>query len=120
MNDRRDILQDVAFWNALEFGLSGWFRTCGDHALGGLWCDGFSPVSARNTKEGIDVSGTAWVVEGQKSHHQCSFTVSIPQRMLARRRSEIEIADVVLDLDHRRIAFSVKPAIQLSTSDSQQ
>ncbi len=119
MSDRDDILKDAEFWSVLEFGLSGWFRTCGDRALGGFWCDGFTPESSRNTKEGIEVTGIAWIVDGKKSQHKCTFTASIPQRMLSRRRSGAAIRDLVLDLDHQQLAFSVAPVAQLTTTESQ-
>ena len=37
MSDRHQILADRHFWLRLEYELSGWFRTCGDNALGGYW-----------------------------------------------------------------------------------
>jgi hypothetical protein len=110
VNDRHEILQDKKFWLMLEFGMSGWFRTCGDNSLGGYWCDGFLPENVTNTRDGIDVSGIAWVAEGQKSQHKCVFTASIPQRMLARRRGDVVFSDLTLDIPRKELRFSVRPA----------
>jgi hypothetical protein len=110
MNDRHEILKDKEFWLMLEYGMSGWFRTCGDNSLGGFWCDGFIPMTALNTKEGIEVSGTAWVVDGRDFQHKCSFTAAVPQRMLAKRRDEPLIGDLVLDMNRKELRFSVGPA----------
>ena len=107
MSDRHEILKDNQFWLMLEYGMSGWFRTCGDNSLGGFWCDGFIPESARDTRDGIEVSGTAWVVDGRGSQHKCSFTAAIPQRMLGGRRANVLISDLTLDLNRKDLRFSV-------------
>jgi hypothetical protein len=110
VNDRHDVLKDSNFWLVLEFGMCGWFRDCGDTSVGGFWCDGFSPVSARNTKEGIEVSGIAWIAKGNESQHEFSFVASIPQRMLRGKRANAAMDDVTIDLDHKTLRFSVVPA----------
>jgi hypothetical protein len=110
VNDRHEVLEDEKFWLALEFGLSGWFRTCGDKSLGGFWCDGFIPESVNNTRDGIEISGVAWVVDAQDSQHKCSFVAAIPQRMLSRRRDEVAIDELELDLNRKKLSFSVSPA----------
>jgi hypothetical protein len=107
VNERHEVLKDEKFWLVLEFGMSGWFKTCGDKSLGDFWCDGFIPQSANNTKDGIEVSGVAWVVDGRNSQHKCSFTAAIPQRMLSRRRDQIAIGELTLDLNRRELRFSV-------------
>ena len=109
MSDRHEILKDSEFWLMLEFGMSGWFRTCGDNSLGGFWCDGFIPKAAQDTRDGIDVSGIAWVVDGRGSQYKCSFTAAIPQRMLARRRGDALIGDLTLDMNGKELRFSVSP-----------
>jgi len=65
---------------------------------------------ARDTKDGIEVSGIAWVVDGRSTQHKCPFTVAIPQRMLARRRSDVLIVDLALDMNRKVLTFSVAPA----------
>jgi hypothetical protein len=110
VNDRHQILADRKFWLMLEYGLSGWFRTCGNRALGGFWCDGFIPEAARDTREGIEVSGIAWIVDGRKTPHKCSFTAAIPQRMLARRRDDAVVSELTLDLSRKDLHFAVLPA----------
>jgi hypothetical protein len=109
VSDRHQVLRDEQFWLKLEYVLCGWFRACGDRSLGGFWCDGVIPEFAADTREGIEVTGIAWIVENRKQH-KCSFTASIPQRMLARRRDEFVITDLALDLDHKKLAFTVAPA----------
>jgi hypothetical protein len=54
VNDRHEVLKDSQFWLVLEFGMSGWFRSCGDKSLGGFWCDGFIPESASNTNTSLE------------------------------------------------------------------
>jgi hypothetical protein len=107
VSDRHEVLKDSQFWLALEYGMSGWFRTCGDESLGGYWCDGFIPASANNTRDGIEVSGVAWVVDGRGVQHKCSFKAAIPQRMLSRRRDQVEIGDLTLDMNRKVLGFSV-------------
>ena len=109
MNDRHEVLKDSLFWLKLEYGMSGWFRTCGNNSLGGYWCDGFSPVSVRNTRDGIEVSGTAWVVDGRGSQDKYSFTAAIPQLLLGGRRANVVIGDLTLDLNRKDLRFSVVP-----------
>jgi hypothetical protein len=110
VNDRHQVLADKEFWLALEFSLSGWFRTCADRSLGGFWCDGFLPHSANDTKHGVDVYGNAWIVDGRKVQREYAFVVSIPQRMLSRRRNDIRLTGVDIDVAHERLQFAVAPA----------
>ena len=110
MNDRHEVLKDAQFWLMLEYGMCGWFRECGDKSLGGFWCDGFTPESARNTKEGVEVSGIAWIAKGGSSQDKFSFLVSIPQRMLGGRRAGAAIENLALDLARKDLRFSVVPA----------
>jgi hypothetical protein len=107
VNDRHEVLKDEKFWLVLEYGMSGWFRTCGDKSLGGFWCDGFIPQTAKDTKDGIEVSGIAWIGDGRNSQHKCSFTAAIPQRMLARRRDDVAIDTLTLDMGRKELRFSV-------------
>lgn len=107
MSDRHEILEDRQFWLVLEYSISGWFRTCGDNLLGGFWCDGLIPESAKSTSDGIEVSGIAWVVDHRGKQHQCSFTAAIPQRMLARRPNQVAIGDCSLDIDRKEVRLSV-------------
>jgi hypothetical protein len=94
----------------LEYGISGWFRDCGDKSLGGFWCDGFIPESARDTKEGVEVSGIAWIAQGPDSQDKFSFVASIPQRMLGGRRAEAAIGDLMIDVARQELRLSVIPA----------
>ncbi len=113
MGDRDDVMQDHEFWLKLEFWLSGWFRECGDKSMGGLWCDGVTPVSTENTKDGIVVRGTAWIADGSRAQTKYSFEASIPQRMLARRRDDFVVADLLVDRDRSSIVFSIASPLSL-------
>jgi hypothetical protein len=108
-SNRHHILSDKEFWLDLEYELSGWFQTCGVASLGGFWCDGFIPRSADNTKHGIDVQGMAWIGKGGREQYEYEFVVSIPQRMLTRRRGDIVISGVVVDPVRKRLQFAVEP-----------
>ncbi len=96
----------------LEYGMSGWFRDRGDESLGGFWCDGLIPESVQNTKEGIEVSGIAWVARGRDSQEKFSFIASIPQRMLGARRAGAAIGDLMIDLSRRELRLSVIPPVK--------
>jgi hypothetical protein len=110
VNDRHEILRDEKFWLMLEYGISGWFRTCGDKSLGGFWCDGFVPERAQDTRNGIDVSGVVWIGDGRSSQHMCAFTAAIPQRMLAKRRGDVVFTDLALDMNRKELRFAVNLA----------
>ena len=110
MNDRHEVLQDAQFWLMLEYGMSGWFRDCGDKSLGGFWCDGLIPESAQDTREGIEVSGVAWIAKGRDSQDKFSFIASIPQRMLGGRRAGAAIGDLMIDVARQELRLSVIPA----------
>lgn len=116
MSDRDQVMQDKLFWLTLEYGLSGWFRDCGDKSLGGFWCDGFIPESVENTKDGVDVRGIAWIVDGRKAQHKCAFTASVPQRMLTHRRDNFMITELALNLEHASLVFVVAPSLSLPNS----
>jgi hypothetical protein len=119
VNDRHQVLTDKEFWLMLEFNLSGWFRTCEDRSLGGFWCDGFVPYSATDTKHGVDVRGNAWIADGQKSQREYAFVVSIPQRMLSRRRSDVALTGVDVDVAHKRLRFAVESAAHSGASSEE-
>jgi hypothetical protein len=107
VDDRHQLLKDRRFWLELQSGLSGLFQTCGNASLGGLWCDGFDPQFAHDTKSGVEVRGVAWIAQGNKTQSKCTFAASIPQRMLTRRESDFVITGLDLDLKRRKLRFSV-------------
>jgi len=107
MSDRHRILADTDFWSRLEYELSGWFRTSGSNTLGGYWCDGFMPKSARNTKEGVEVQGTAWIEEGRTSRGQFAFVLSIPQKLLLRYANNAVLMVKDIDVERRRLQLAL-------------
>ena len=82
---RDQIFEDQDFWVDLEF------RFSGDCAKGAhlpqfgrhFWCDGFSPHKSINTRFGIQISGKAWIVDGQ-AQYVWDFVIDIPQNQLHR------------------------------------
>lgn len=109
MSDRHRILADAEFWLALEYRLCGWFRSDGGASLGGFWCDGFLPHSARNTKVGVEIHGSVWIVDARQGQRQYSFVVAVPQRMLHRRRDDVALKDVEIDVAQATIRFAIEP-----------
>lgn len=109
MSDRHQILQDADFWLRLEFWLSAWFRESGQPAFAGCWCDGFMPDAARDTRQGLEISGAVWIVNERHSERRFSFVAAVPQRMLHRRRDHCVMTDIVLDEAHSRLTFAVAP-----------
>jgi hypothetical protein len=116
MSDRHQILADRNFWLRLEYELSGWFRTCGDNALGGYWCDGFMPHSARDTKNGVTVDGIAWIEE-RKGQKQYAFSLAIPQRLLFRRRRSAVLVVTGIDVQHRQLQLAMAPGTSANTEE---
>jgi hypothetical protein len=110
VKDRHEVLEDAQFWAMLEHGISLWFRDCGDQSLGGFWCHGFIPESAQDTREGIEVSGIAWIAKGRDSQEKFSFVASIPQRMLGERRAGAAIGDLMIDPARQELRISVVPS----------
>lgn len=106
MDPRHEILRDASFWSSLEFDLCGWFASASDPSLRGRWCDGVLPELARNTREGIEVTGKAWIMNGS-SADRWEFTLSVPQKMLRRRRAELTITEVMLDQQRKTLSFSL-------------
>src|SRR5690349_6931798 len=101
MIERHDILHDKEFWLQLEFKASGWLTTCDDPHLRGFWIDGFSPGLARNTKSGLEVEGTAWVMGRTTGEYQ--FITVLPQKLLHRRNPAFVIDGLSFDEGHRTL-----------------
>ena len=106
MTKRHEILNDKEFWLQLEFKASGWLATCDDHQLRGLWIDGFWPLLARNTKSGLEVEGTAWVM-GTGGNGEYQFIAALPQKLLHRRNPAFVIDELSLDERHRTLRIEV-------------
>jgi hypothetical protein len=107
MSKRDEILTDRDFWLQLEFTASGWFRTCDDHKRRGYWIDGFLPRVARNTKLGIEVEGTAWVVDGTGHQTEYEFVADLPQKLLHRPTPAFVIEALSLDEAHRTLRIEL-------------
>ncbi|MFO1485715.1 MAG: hypothetical protein U1F71_20300 [Verrucomicrobiaceae bacterium] len=99
-------MKDALFWTQLAFTACGWLRESEDASLRRFWIDDFLPESATDTKRGLDVEGTAWVGDGPRDQHPYRFVVSIPQKMLHRRRDSFSIER--FDLDEERHNLQVE------------
>jgi len=108
---RDEILTDGDFWLQLEFTASGWFASCDDHNHRGYWIDGFLPQVAKNTKSGLEVEGTAWVVDGAGNQMEYQFVADLPQKLLNRRAPAFIINGLTLDERHRMLRVKLaKPS----------
>jgi hypothetical protein len=94
MSDRHQIMDDRTFWLRLEYDAGGWLA---DKIRGGLWIDGFMPEFITDTKRGVDIEGVAWVANGGREQYPYRFPVSVPQKMLHRRRDNFSIEELNLD-----------------------
>lgn len=103
MNERSQILGDKYFWDSLEYIVSRWFSSSEAKELRSFWIDGFVPNSFRNTKRGIDVLGKAWIGKGPRNQDLFDAVISVPQKMLTRRREEYIIEDVSIDEQNKSI-----------------
>lgn len=97
MGDRHQILDDEEFWTRLEYDASHWVENSDDKALRRFWIDGFLPEDVKDTKRGVNVEGTAWVGTGPRMQYPYRFVVSVPQKMLHRRRQTYSIEQLFLD-----------------------
>ena len=96
MHDRYQIMDDQEFWTWLEHGASAWLAAADDRTLRHYMVDGFLPDTVRNTKRGVEVDGFAHVY-GPGIKDPFRFTVSVPQKMLQRRREKFAISQLYLD-----------------------
>lgn len=108
MSDRHQILNDQQFWSFLEFYASHWLSNLDDKVLKHFWIDGFLPEMSTNMKHGVDVEGMAWVVDRQKQAPY-RFIVSVPQKMLYRRRQVFLIKQIELDQVKQTLHIEVAP-----------
>jgi hypothetical protein len=108
MSDRDEVLRDKDFWDWLEYGASAWLASSADRNLRRFGIDGFAPEFLRNTKRGADIEGVAWVGEGSGTQHPYRFLLSLPQRLLHRRRHNIEIESLALDEGQQTLEVVIK------------
>lgn len=97
MSERSQIIDDKEFWERLEVYASAWLGSADEKTLRRFWIDGFVPEKITNTKRGVDVEGMAEVGEGSQEYYQYRFVVSVPQKMLHRRRQTFSIERLLLD-----------------------
>jgi hypothetical protein len=100
-------MKDATFWTRLAFTACGWLREADDESLRRLWVDDFIPESATDTKQGVDVQGTAWVGDGPRVQHPYRFIVSVPQKMLHHRRDSFSIDRFILDEAHLTLQIEI-------------
>jgi hypothetical protein len=106
-SDRHQIMKDPLFWTRLAFAACGLLRESDDKSLRGFWIDDFTPESVTDTQQGLDVEGTAWVGDGRRAMHPYRFIVSIPQKMLHRRRDSFSIGRFDLDEEQHSLQVEV-------------
>ena len=107
MSERHQILNDQEFWSRLEYEASRGLANSADQALTQFWIDGFLPEAISDTKSGADVEGIVWVGEGPRIQHQYRFVVSVPQKMLHRRRKSFSIDRFDLDAEQQVLQIAV-------------
>ena len=88
---------DEEFWTRLEYDASHWLASSNDKTLRRFWIDGFIPESITDTKHGVNIEGRAWVASGAREQCQYRFVISVPQKMLHRRRQAFYIQRFSLD-----------------------
>jgi hypothetical protein len=109
-------MKDPIFWTRLAYTACGWLREADDKSLRRLWIDDFMPESVTDTKNGIDIEGTAWVGDGpaKRVQHPYRFTVSVPQKMLQRRRNNFSIERLIFDQTHQTLRVEITYEKQLA------
>jgi hypothetical protein len=100
-------MKDPLFWTRFAYTACGWLRGADDESLRRFWIDDFMAESATDTKRGVDVEGTAWVGDGPRVQHPYRFIVSIPQKMLHRRRDSFSIERFVLDQAQQTLQMEI-------------
>jgi hypothetical protein len=106
-SNRHQILKDAIFWTRLAFTACGWLREAGDESLHGFWVDDFIPEGVTDTKQGVDVQGTAWIGDGPRIQHPYRLIVSVPQKMLHRRRDSFWIDHFILDEANQTLQIEI-------------
>lgn len=106
-SDRHQIMRDTLFWTRLAFTACGLLREADDKSLRRFWIDDFLPESATDTKHGVNVEGTAWVGDGPRAMHPYRFVVSIPQKMLHRRRDCFLVDHFALDEEQHTLQVEI-------------
>ena len=96
-------MKDAFFWTKLAYSACGWLQESEDASLRQFWIDDFLPEAVTDTKRGVEVQGTAWVGDFQRRMDPYRFNVSVPQKMLHRRRDSFLIEQIVLDEKHRTL-----------------
>jgi len=104
---RHEIMQDQRFWTKLAFTACALLREGEDQTLRGLWVDDFKPEHVADTKHGVDIEGTAWIGDGPQAMHPYRFILSVPQKILHRRRDRFSFEIFVLDQDQHTLQVSI-------------
>lgn len=105
--DRHEIMKDPLFWTRLAYTACGLLQESGDKSRRRFWIDDFLPERAINTKHGLDVEGMAWVGDGPQAMSPYRFVVSVPQKMLHRRRDIFSIESFVLDEEKHTLQVEI-------------
>ena len=104
---RHEMMKDALFWTKLAYSACGLLRDSDDVSLRRYWVDDFLPESVTDTKRGVDIEGTAWVGDGPRDQQPYRFIVSVPQRMLHRRRDSFSIERFYFDEEHHTLQVEI-------------
>lgn len=104
-------MTDENFWTLLEYVACDWLRRSEDKGLRRFWVDGFTPISGKNSKRGLDVEGVAWIGNNAREQNEFHFVVSIPQRLLSGKKRQFEIEKISLDDKGRTLALMIKEMV---------
>jgi len=100
MNERHQLMDDKLFWVRLEHEMGAWL---GRNLRRGLWADCLVPEDARDTKHGVDIVGSVIVDDGNGTRDEYRLVISVPQKMLHRRRHSFRIEQFLIDEAHRTL-----------------
>jgi hypothetical protein len=104
MNERHQIMADKMFWGRLEREVGAWLNR---NSQRGIWFDCLAPEYISDTKQGVDVTGAGVIDYGDGTRMAFRFIVSIPQKMLHRRRQRISIDKLTVDESRQTLEITV-------------
>ena len=103
-------MEDKDFWVRLMLELPSVLRAPDGVALKFYWCDGFLPEFISNTKFGATISGTVWLMKDWKESVKSSFTLAVPQKLLARKVKTFELEAATFDPERKHLECTIQPS----------